>query len=210
MMKNKNELINDVEVLLSPFFDEELVNEVVVELNKMGFFDQSCSTKYHDNYRGGLLKHSVEVAKNLLTLTYVNGLKWSREASPVVIGLFHDLCKFDAYIWDGEKYIYNSHQTGKGRHGLKSLALISENEVFKKLNFTEEEQVAILWHMGGWSVELKDKTLNMNADLKEYPLGLWAQQADLISTYQGTVPVDKNLLSERLVSRPFTADFLLS
>ena len=202
---------NEVKQLLSPYFKEATVNATIKKLEEMKFFEQSCSTKFHGNYRSGLIEHSIEVAKNLIVLTRMMGHKWQRPASPIIVGLFHDLCKFDAYITaDGITFTWNVAQCGGGKHAIKSLALLKE--YFSFLDVTMEEQVSILWHMGGFSKELKDKTFNFNADMKEYPFALQVQNADMISTYQGLIEVSEEvgkLFDKPTEEYPFSKKFLL-
>lgn len=62
------------------------------------FTTAPASTKYHGNYAGGLLEHSVNVMNALCKLTKDNHLTWKRPESPIIVGLFHDICKTGMYI----------------------------------------------------------------------------------------------------------------
>ena len=74
-------------------------NEDLTEfLMNEGFFDAPASTKYHGVYSGGLFDHSAMVYVELKKLTEKLGLKWKRPESVFIIGMFHDLCKYDQYI----------------------------------------------------------------------------------------------------------------
>ena len=67
--------------------------DILNTLTEQGFFSAPASTRHHGNYIGGLAEHSLVVCDYLLELTKYNNLKWEREDSPVIVGLFHDLCK---------------------------------------------------------------------------------------------------------------------
>ena len=62
-----------------------------------GFFTAPASTKYHGNYEGGLFDHSYMVAHYLKKLTEECRLDWQNPRSPLLVGMFHDLCKMDNY-----------------------------------------------------------------------------------------------------------------
>ena len=121
-------------------------------LMENGFFTAPASTKYHGAYEGGLFDHSYQVAQVLWDMTDRLNLKWKREESPYIIGLFHDLCKIDSYLTveDEPGEIMMGTETVKGRevhfeynpncilkgHGEKSVMLLSQF-----MTLTEEEIV---------------------------------------------------------------------
>ena len=145
------------------------------------FFTAPASTKYHGNYEGGLFDHSFMVMNTLVDLTRHNNLKWERETSPFIVGLFHDLCKIDNYIpiidpTDGSvSYKYNEDTALKG-HGDKSIMLLSEH-----MRLTEEEVMCIRYHMGAFTdkEEWRDYTRAVN----RYPNVLWTHHADMIASH---------------------------
>ncbi len=162
--------------------------EFLYWLKRKGFFTAPASTKYHGNYEGGLYDHSAAVMNALLELTENNGLLWQRDESPLIVGMFHDLCKIDCYrhpvigeILDGERvydpysWEYNPDTLLKG-HGDKSVMLLSE---FMAL--TEEEVMCIRYHMGAFTEreEWKDYT----GAIHEYPNVLWTHHADMIASH---------------------------
>ena len=104
------------------------------DLDFIGFFTAPASTEYHGAYEGGLFDHSVNVAETLIDLTKRLELTWIRPESPIIIGLYHDLCKCDQYAKDPEtgKYVYQD--TILPGHGDKSIAIISK---FLTLTFEE-------------------------------------------------------------------------
>lgn len=144
-------------------------------LKSMGYFDAPASTKYHLNYSGGLLEHSVNVARTLIKLTEANVLQWQREESPVIIGLFHDLCKSDQYTYVNDHFEYSNNPLLKG-HGDKSIVMLSEI-----MRLTEEEIMCIRYHMGAFT-DKEEWSLYTNA-IHKYPNILWVHQADMIATH---------------------------
>lgn len=154
------------------------------------FFTAPASTKYHGNYEGGLFDHSLSVARHLVGLTESCGLKWQKERSPYIVGMFHDLCKHDRYIpiFGAEHqnatasfelilsgYDYNSKMLLKG-HGEKSVMLLAQ---FYAL--TEEEIACIRYHMGAFTP--KEEWNDYTGAVHIYPNVLWTHQADMLASH---------------------------
>lgn len=146
-------------------------------LDDMGFFTSPASTKYHGAYEGGLFDHSLEVTRRLVELTERLGLKWDRPESPYIVGMYHDICKCDNYVWNIEtdKYDYNPYIIVPG-HGEKSVMILQ-----KYLRLTDEEIVCIRWHMGAYEKDPKMWTYYGKA-IEEYPNVLYTHTADMIAT----------------------------
>ena len=149
----------------------------VEALDKIGFFTAPASTKYHGAYEGGLFDHSLLVAKTLVNLTEKLGLNWSKDDSPQIVGMFHDLCKCDNYVKDFEtdKYIYNPEIIIPG-HGEKSVI-----ELQKYIKLTEEEIACIRWHMGAFETDTKMWNYYGKA-IEKYPNVLFTHTADMIAS----------------------------
>lgn len=146
------------------------------ELKKMGFFTDPASTKYHGNYEGGLFDHSLAVAEELVNLTLKLDLKWERPNSPVIIGLFHDLCKCGSYIRNADgTYKYNTDQIIPG-HGDKSVMIAQ-----KYMKLTDEEIACIRWHMGAYETDTKMWDYYGRA-IEKYPNVLYTHTADMIAS----------------------------
>lgn len=146
-------------------------------LDKLGFFDAPASTKYHGAYSGGLFDHSYEVTKQLVLLTAKLGLEWERHASPYIVGMFHDLCKCDNYVYDIEtsSYKYNPDIIIPG-HGEKSIMM------YLKLGFLTDEEIAcIRWHMGAYETDTKMWNYYGRA-IEEFPNVLYTHTADMIAS----------------------------
>ena len=91
--------INDFENLYA-IYCKALDPNVKEWLKENGFFSAPASTKYHGAYAGGLYDHSRAVFWRLYRLTIDNKLEWQRPESPFIVGMFHDLCKYDQYSPD--------------------------------------------------------------------------------------------------------------
>jgi 23S rRNA maturation-related 3'-5' exoribonuclease YhaM len=89
------------EMLLST--NREGMENVIERLEKLGFFKAPASTKFHLNYEGGLLEHSMNVCDLALELRDLmfkkkDGLRDALPKESVIIAaLLHDVCKADIY-----------------------------------------------------------------------------------------------------------------
>lgn len=150
-----------------------------------GFKIVPASTKYHGAYNGGLYEHSCAVTRDLVYMTEKLGLEWQREESPWIVGMFHDLCKIDAYVRETEeaqsdmgevmkieldKWTYNEDKLLEG-HGDKSVMLLSQF-----MTLTEEEILCIRYHMGAY--ETSDWK-EFDLAIKKYPNVLFTHTADM-------------------------------
>lgn len=138
-----------------------------------GFMTAPASTKYHGAFRSGLYEHSCNVTRELLRLTDRLDLEWQRPESPWIVGMFHDLCKIDAYRSDEFGWTYNEDVVIKG-HGDKSVMLLSQ---FMQL--TEEEILCILYHMGAYET---DNWQQFDLAIKKYPNVLYTHTADMLAS----------------------------
>ena len=152
-------------IISQEFYDWLIVN---------GFKTAPASTKYHGNFEGGLYKHSCNVTGELLHLTDRLNLEWQREESPWIVGMFHDLCKIDAYTEiENGSYMHNDNVLLKG-HGDKSVMLLSQF-----MTLTEEEILCIRYHMGAYET---DNWQQFDMAIKKYPNVLWTHTADMLAS----------------------------
>lgn len=142
-------------------------------LTANGFKIAPASTKYHGACKGGLYRHSRAVTDELLYLTDRLNLKWQREESPYIVGMFHDLCKIDAYVQGLDGYEHNEDQLIKG-HGDKSVILLSQF-----MTLTEEEIMCIRYHMGAYETE---NWKQFDLAIKKYPNVLFTHTADMYTS----------------------------
>lgn len=171
--ENPTELRKENFIIVMP----EICHQLVDRLEEMGLFTQPASTKYHGVYKGGLYDHSLEVTNALVDLTNKLDLKWQRVESPYIVGMFHDLCKCDSYIYNEEtnKYEYNNDTILDG-HGSKSVILAQQ-----LLELTEEEIACIRWHMGAYETDTKLWNYYGKA-IEKYPNVLYTHTADMIAS----------------------------
>lgn len=145
-------------------------------LDNMGFFTTPASTKFHGAYEGGLFDHSLEVTNQLLNM---KPFKWQRDESPMIVGMFHDLCKCDEYevvshpCDPNVKFGHVKNTVLKG-HGEKSVMLLST-----LMQLTEEEMLCIRYHMGAYNT---DDWNGYDLAIKKYPNVLFTHTADMLAS----------------------------
>lgn len=154
--------------LMDNYISEEFKNWLIDNR----FFDAPASINYHGAYTGGLFDHSFNVTNTLLSFTKRLDLKWEKERSPYIVGMFHDLCKIDNYVKYNEKWCYNE-QNEEG-HGSKSVKILSE---FMEL--TVEEINCIRWHMGAF--DDKENWKYYGEAIEKYPNVLYTHTADMVA-----------------------------
>lgn len=162
-------------------------------LRKSDFYTAPASSKFHGNYEGGLLQHSINVYNRLIKIVkeelgenYTE--KYSNETLAIV-ALLHDLCKIHYYKteyrnvknergeWVKAPY-FAVNNTFPFGHGEKSVFMIN---TFMRLS--GEEAMAINWHMGGFDDRVRSNPNSMGESFKIYPLCLFLHIADLTATY---------------------------
>ena len=159
--------------------NREGMDRLIEFLESTDFFEAPASTRFHGNFEGGLLEHSMKVYEILKTKVEDND-------SVKIVALLHDICKTNFYktdyrnvknngVWEQVPY-YTVEDTIPYGHGEKSVMMISE---FIKL--TPEEKYAIRWHMG--FTEPKELYGTIGQAYKKYPLALYIHEADLEATY---------------------------
>ena len=193
---NKQELkVKFKRMLLST--NREGIEHVIKKLEELGFFMAPASTKFHLNYKGGLLVHSMNVCDMALELREMiigkkDELRDSLpEESVIIAALLHDVCKADIYkpaikrqkneygVWcdvPGYDVDYSSFPLG---HGEKSVIWLLQNG----LKLTADEIMAIRWHMTAWDLAFQSPEMkgNLNAAKDRCPLLALIQAADGLS-----------------------------
>ena len=150
---------------------------VVSKLRETTFFRMPASTKYHNNFQGGLLDHSWTVWDNLESLTELLNLTWQRESSPFVIAILHDACKIDAYFYNHDYKCWEHNPDHPEGHGDLSLKIAEELGI----ELTEEEKACIRWHMGAF--DEKENWNKFTEAIHQYPNVFWTHVADMISAH---------------------------
>lgn len=185
-MENKERFI---ELLRST--KREGIEDLIMWLETTDFFEAPASTKFHGNYKGGLLEHSLNVY-DMLNLEVSNIMSKTEnirinQDSVILVALLHDLCKVNLYKvdyrntkndygqWIKVPY-YTTEDNEPYGHGEKSVMLALE---FIKL--TKEEMYSIRWHMG--FTEGKEQYNYISATYNKYELAVLAHVADLKASY---------------------------
>lgn len=159
--------------LFNEFMGEHSNSEMINVLVNKGFFTAPASTKYHGEYEGGLFDHSLMVAKELVNITLQMGLVWQNDRSPYIVGMFHDLCKCDAYEKYSGKYTRSDKNAFPG-HGDASVLVLSQI-----MSLTEEEVMCIRYHMGAY---IQDEWNYYDRAIRKYPNVLWTHTADMVAS----------------------------
>lgn len=181
-----------VELLYST--GREGMDEVIDQLEELGFFQAPASSKFHLNHEGGLLEHSLNVCKvGLMLREQMLALKPELEESlnkesVIIAALLHDICKADIYRkcirkrkdrlgqWiDYETYELDYSDFPLG-HGEKSVIVLLR----MGLDLSDDEIMAIRWHMSAWDLPFQSPDLKANFDTAKRlcPLCTLIQAAD--------------------------------
>jgi len=154
----------------------EGVENVIEELEYEGFFKAPASTRFHLNYEGGLVEHSLNVyraaekiRKGMLELD--DSLReFLPLDSTIIASLLHDTCKASIYkpIMKREKdkmgnwtdvpgYTVDYKDFPLG-HGEKSVIVLLQCG----LDLTDDEIMAIRWHMSAWDMPFQSNDIKSN------------------------------------------------
>lgn len=125
-----------------------------------------ASAGHHLAEPGGLCTHSVNVYKRLKWLCQAEKARDPRfrmptEETMAILGLLHDLCK----VQDGFPF----------GHGDKSVYLIQ-----KHMQLTDEEAMAIRWHMASWNDGEKKQA---GEAFEKHETALLLHMADELATF---------------------------
>lgn len=167
-------------------------------LTAYDFQNQPASTNWHYPIPGGLLVHSLNVYVQLKRLCELYKIEYD-EDEIVIIGLLHDLCKIDSFIYSTKekRYLNNPKNILPVGHGDKSVMILQNY-----INLTNNEILAIKWHMGVFSLDKSNKMMQHNFDLAfDNPIVLLTHLADWTSARIIEKDFEKNVnnLIEELV-----------
>ena len=146
------------------------------------FFTAPASTKYHGAYPGGLVDHSLTVYNYLTNKAGID------PETRAVCALLHDICKADLYEASTRRQqnaagnwetvpSYKVNDRFPFGHGEKSVFLIS-----RFMWLTDEEALAIRWHMGAYDDAARGGSRTYSAALRFSPLVLELHVADMRAT----------------------------
>lgn len=172
----------------------EGIDNVIKNLEDLGFFEAPASTLFHLNEPGGLLVHSCNVYRQAMALkrlevdfcdkleerSSTHGVRNLASKLPddsiAIAALLHDISKAEIYKpvkknrknaagkweeYDGYDVDYSSFPLG---HGEKSVIRLLQ----WGLKMTEDEIIAIRWHMGPWDLAFQSpEQRNNNSAAKD-------------------------------------------
>lgn len=153
------------------------------------FFTAPASSKFHNNFSGGLALHCLNVYKNFKALLDLKQIQMD-EDSIIITSLLHDICKCNYYVKeqrnrkkDGKWESYDVWASSKSLsiplpHSARSVRMLRG---FIQIKFIEE--LVIFYHMGpfgGEDFEYRNLLKQVNG---QYPQTLLFYTADLISSY---------------------------
>lgn len=169
----------------------EGIEYLISWLESTDFFKAPASTRFHGNYAGGLLEHSLNVYDELnkevnKLMEQSENIKFNPD-TVIIVALLHDLCKTNIYKVD-----YRNTKNEYGQwikvpyyaiednepygHGEKSVMLANQ---FIKMSL--EEMYSIRWHMG--FTEGKEQYNYISTAYNKYDLAVLTHIADLKATY---------------------------
>lgn len=182
----------------------EIVESLLMNTNRQGsenmldffrksdFYTAPASSKYHSNYEGGLLDHTLLVYSFAMALRqpFIEmNPEFTESLNPVSItiaALIHDLCKVNFYqkVDKWAKDDHNNWVSYTGYtfddpfpvgHGEKSIIM---SQIIK-FDLTVDEMLAIRYHMGFWGGETNQELKSTQAKaIEKTPLVLLLQMAD--------------------------------
>ena len=168
--------------------NREGMNDLISFVEKTDFFVAPASTRFHGNYEGGLLEHSMKVYEILVQKVKNSCIDINASEDTLkIIALLHDICKVNFYKvdyrnaknergeWEKVPYYTVEDKIPYG-HGEKSVMMLTEY-----IKLTSEEKYCIRWHMG--FSEPKELYGTLGEAYKKYPLALLLNEADLEATY---------------------------
>lgn len=164
------------------------------------FFLAPCSTEFHLAYPGGLAQHSLNVLDILLKKIDQYGGNYClpiTSESATICALGHDLCKVNFYIkgsknvkiegqWVTQE-IYKVQDKFPMGHGEKSVSILQDF-----IQLTQEEKLAIRWHMAAFDTSIHFNFPNGFAfrEASKIPLVVLLFTAD----YEASQIIETNLI----------------
>lgn len=182
-----NNLKEKFENLVRENIKRDGVGDLLAYLESTDFYTAPASTMFHCSYESGLVEHSINVFERLIRSEEAKKL-YDIETLAVV-SLFHDICKCNTYEvsernvkdengrWIKVPY-YKSNEIFPYGHGEKSVYLI-----MKYMKLTDEEALAINWHMSSFDARVKGGSYALSGALTQSVLTLELHVADMRATY---------------------------
>lgn len=169
-------------------------DKLLAWLETTDFFTAPAGAKHHGAHAGGLAVHSLNVWNRLREITLrdtIDGkaildLTPETNETVAILALLHDVCKVGVYHAETKRRrnpdtgTWEDYQAYTFRdplplgHGEKSLYLIT-----KYMALTEEEALAIRWHMGAFDDAVKGGSRALDAAMDVSPWVWRLHEADM-------------------------------
>lgn len=169
------------------------VDNLAAWLSLTDFFTAPASARLHGARPGGLVQHSLNVYDRLRGIAVRelrNKMTEDTEETVAIIGLLHDICKIGCYhtetrlrknpetgVWE-DYTAYAFHDNFPLGHGEKSLYLAA-----RLIDLTDEEALAIRWHMGAYDDAVKGGNRAMTGAMGVTQWVWWLQEADMCAAW---------------------------
>lgn len=173
-------------------------DKLLAWLESTDFFTAPAGAKHHGAHAGGLVVHSLNVWNRLREITLrdtIDGkaildLTPETNETVAILALLHDVCKVGVYHTETKRRrnpdtgTWEDYQAYTFRdpfplgHGEKSLYLIA-----KHMDLTEEEALAIRWHMGAYDAAARSDLRNLSAAMAMTPWVWRLQEADMCAAH---------------------------
>lgn len=189
-----NQEIKDKFITVLKSVKRDGIDSLIEYLEQSDFFVAPASTRYHNSFEGGLVKHSLDVYENLSQLysSYKKQLKTLPKLdkdSIKIVGLLHDICKVNTYKmgfrWakdDSNEWQkipeYKKESLLAMGHGAKSVFVIQNF-----INLSIDEATAIFWHMGAYDISGYMTQDELGKNYSENLLAFLLNHADMFTTY---------------------------
>ena len=196
--------INNIEIMKEQFIEllrstgRDGMDNLISELDGLGFFEAPASDEGHLCKKGGLMEHSLNVYTAAMDIRelIINRNEYMAEMIPmdsvILICLLHDVCKSDIYTQvtkqkkneNGEIVEYTGYEEKFDKfpvgHGEKSVIQLLRSGV----DLTDDEIIAIRWHMNTWDIPFQSPSMkgNFYEAKKMTPLLTLVQTADAIAS----------------------------
>lgn len=190
----KNDLKRTEFINLLKSTEREGIDEVIEELDTLGFFEAPASARHHLNDDGGLLEHSLNVyycslkVRDMMAEFRPELKEECPDDSIIIAALLHDVCKSDIYKKatrrrkgkDGKPEYYTGYNLDYSNfplgHGEKSVIMLLRCG----LAMSDYEIMAIRWHMTAWDLPFQSTELRkcLNTSREICPLCTIIQAGD--------------------------------
>jgi len=169
------------------------VSDLLSWLDGTDFWTAPASTQYHGSKPGGLAEHSLGVAKHLKTFNEAFECGMDRD-QVILLGIFHDVCKVNFYTtekrnrknkqgnWESYDF-YTVDDKFPAGHGEKSVFIIS-----RFVQLTDEEILAIRWHMGAHGLTDFAATSALSKAMHDTRFTLALHTADMVEASRAEIP----------------------